>query len=178
MTLRSLPKVPVKPRISATEAAARLNVSKVHLLRLVASGHLKAERPLGDEPGKPYAFDPAEVERLRRLRDGEAGDVLDRVDITAAERDPAEDRNARIRASWLYAIETVAKRNGGTFHTGQLRSHLTDEAQGHAPGALITSLKRRKLIEDVPGAFGTLSDPRNRHSESPCKVYRVIGALS
>lgn len=122
-------------------------------------------------------FNKADVERLAAKRRGEAGDVLDRVDIEAAGADPVEDRNAATRADWLNAIEYVAARNGGTFHAGLVRKYVREESHGPAVGALITGLVRSHKIEHT-GEYATLRDPRNRHGETPCKVYRVIGSLS
>lgn len=177
MTLRSLPQVSPEPRLSAAEAAAALRVSKVHLFRLVASGHLTAERPLGDAPGKPYAFDPAGVERLRKLRDGEAGDVIDRVDIDAAAKEPNEDRNAMTRAAFLDAIEKVVKRTGGTFHIGQVRPLVDESLSGPAVGALICGLRRRRVIEPT-GETAESGNSRQRNATRLVNVYRVTGVLS
>jgi hypothetical protein len=163
--------------LTAADVADALDLSKVQVLRLAHGGVLRYSRPFGEGPGAPYGFDPEDVELLRQKRSGEAGVVLDRVDIHAAQAEPTEDRNAATRTEWLAGIRYVSSRNGGTFNSGQVRPLVSDEARGHSVGALITGLVRSRRIEWT-GDYDTLRDPRNRHAESPCKVYRVIGELA
>lgn len=133
---------------------------------------------LGEHDKAAYLFDPAEVERFRRLREGEAGDVIDRVDIDAASDDPAESRKAAIRAAWLDAIDDAVD-SAGEFSTGRARAYVDPDYRHGGPqvGALITSLVRRKCIEWT-GKWDELGDTYNRHGLAPCKVYRIVGDLS
>jgi hypothetical protein len=142
----------------------------------VKSGILEPVYRSGDTPNASQLFLRAHVERLAAIRRGETGDVIDRVDVHAAEAEPTEDRNAATRAEWLAGIRYVSARNGGAFNSGQVRPLVSEEARGHAVGALITGLVRSRRIEWT-GDYDTLRDPRNRHAESPCKVYRVIGEV-
>lgn len=173
MRLRTLPSV----LLSAADVSQLLDVSKVHVLRLVKSGHLNPTVRIGEHDSAPMGFAADEVERLRALRAGEAGDVLDRVDITASERDPSEDRSAYIRDEWLKAIRyVVARTPDRTFHRGQVWRLVPDDARGPASGALITALIRQRRIEHT-GDYDEAGDARNRHGSTPCKVYRVTGGL-
>lgn len=176
MTLQTL-RSDTHRALTAAEAAELLGVSKVQVLRIAHAGVLAYERPFGDGPKSPYAFQRADVERLVAIRSGEIGDVLDRIDVQAAAADPTEDRNAYVRAAWLAAVAIVTKRTGGTFFTGQLRAHLPEDARGHAPGGFIAGLVRSHTIEHT-GDFDFLNDPLARHGSTPCKVYRVIGTLA
>ncbi len=176
MTQRTLHSDRVSPIVSSSEAAEILGVSKVQVTRLHFNGKIYGTR-LGQGPLAPLMLDRASVERLAAIRRGETGDVIDRVDLHAAEGDPVEDRDAYVRDAWLTAIRIVTERTGGTFYTGQLRAHLPEDARGHAPGGLITGLVRSRRIEAINND-GTLGDPRSRHSSTPCKTYRVIGELA
>lgn len=163
--------------LTTVQVAEILDLSRMHVGRLVATGLLTPAARLGDGRLARYIFEPAEVERVRRIRAGEIGDVLDRVDQAAAGDDPVEDRNAYTRAAWLDGIETVAARGAGEFSSGRVRSHVPEDATGPAVGALITSLVRRRRIEWT-GKWDTLNDARNRHGGAPCKVYLVVGDLA
>jgi len=146
--------------LSTSDVAEQLALSKVHVTRLVKSGDLSAIR-IGGGRLASLAFDPAEVQRLRAIRVGE----------------PGEDRSAYRRECYLSAIKAVVARTGGTFHLGQLREHLPEDAAGPQAGALISGLVRGHRIEWT-GAVATSGDARNRHGLTPCKVYRVVGDLA
>lgn len=49
--------------LTTPEVAARLKVSRQHVLRLIAEGRIKPMHKLPGAVG-PYLFDPAEVERV------------------------------------------------------------------------------------------------------------------
>lgn len=164
--------------VSAQQAADRLKVDKSTVTRWAKSEYLKPLGRAGDSTLSQLVFLEADVERLAAIRAGEIGDVLDRIDVQAASAEPCEDRNAYVRAAWLNAVQVVSDWTPDrTFHTGLLRAHLPEDARSHACGPFISGLVRRRLIEHT-GDYGTLCDPRARHSETPCKVYRVLGVLS
>lgn len=162
--------------LSAMSAARALGVDRSYVTRLVQSGKLRPATWIDHESRRVPVFWPRDVERLRALRAGEVGDVIDRVDIAAAEREPTEDRGSYIRDAWLAAIRTVTARTGGTFNTGQLRAYLPEDAKGPQAGALITALVRSRVIE-ATGQVGELGNASARNGTSPCKTYRVVGLL-
>lgn len=170
--------------MGTSDAAAALGVDKATITRWAASGRLTPVVRIGDGHRAPMGFDPADVERLRRIRAGETGDVIDRVDVDAAGLDPAESRKAAIRAAWLDAIDLFILSGHpdyepGTFSTGKARPYVDREYRHGGPqvGALIAGLVRSKRIEWT-GKRDDLADPYNRHATTACKVYRVIGDLS
>lgn len=164
------------PWVSAGTAAEILNVDRSTITRLMQSGKLLPSTHIDHGKHRVPLFDRHAVERLRAIRSGESGDVLDRVDLDAAGNDAAEVRSAYIREEWLKAIETVAARTGGTFHSTQLREIVPSDARGPQSGALITGLVRSRRIEHT-GGYEPSNDHRNRHGAKLEKVYRVIAPL-
>lgn len=172
MTLQKEHDETKEPLCSTAEAAEILQLTTMHVGRLVHSGVLHAMRV-----GKLHVFERAEVQRLADLRAGVIGDVIDRVDIDAASKEPGEDRNATTRAAYLDAIKHVTSRTGGTFHIGQVRPLVDESLSGPAVGALICGLSRRRLIEHT-GEYAESGNSRQRNSTRPVPVFRVTGALS
>ena len=175
MTQEVLQAAQQAPYVSAGTAAQILDLDRSTITRLMQSGKLTPATHIDHGAHRVPLFDRAAVERLRQVRTGTAGDVLDRIDLDAAGKQ-ATDRAAYIRDQWLAAIERVAAQNAGTFHTGQLREYLPPDAYGTQSGALISGLVRSGRIEDT-GKTGTNGDRRNRHATRPVKVYRVVAAL-
>lgn len=164
--------------MTSAEVAAHHGVKPFTVGRWVKAGYLTPVKTIGDgiraarlfHAADVHAFTPPSQQKPR-------GDILDWLD--AAAKSAVVGHGKYVRDAQLRAIVEVAKRTGGTFHTGQLDEYLPPDAYGHNSGSTIAGLVNAGLIEwtgqtKERGA----AMAKHRHSSALCKVYRLIGDVA